>query len=368
MDPELEEQMRMLEGLNLNTDTKEDLLKPNLGPQETADTLLGNVPFVNPNVNSVAQPFTPENPNNLGVVTNSVVNNTTPISSVIQNQQNMQAAAQVVQPTTSQFVPQAQTVNKPVQNFTHEPSTKPDDIMNQAPVFVNLAASTYQTKTNFLTLKEGEKTRVTLANLQFIRNHIHYIDGLGRVKCLSTYDENDRWPVNRAACCQIPKKDDPSKFENAKNRLLVPVIEYPVSKNDGKTIVQGAKPKLKMWDMNYVEEKSLMDILENYKMGDDWSSIDVSAFDLALSKGKQGEYSTITLVNMPSWRNQFINDINSEINSITQDFYVDAYKESAKTISEDKIIKAINQKQQANQQAQQMANQQFISAQELGIQ
>ena len=353
MDPELEEQMKMLEGLNLNTEVKEDLLKPNLGPQETADTLLGNVPFNN----------IPENPMNKGVVTNNVVQS---VQNQIAQQNNMQAAAQVVQPTT-QFVPQAQVINQPVQNFSNEPSVKSEDIMNQAPVFVNLAASTYQTKTNFLTLKDGEKTRVTLANLQFIRNHIHYIDGLGRIKCLSTYDENDKWPVNRAICCQIPKKDDPSKFENAKNRLLVPVIEYPVSKSDGKTIVQGAKPKLKMWDMNYVEEKALLDILENYKMGDDWSSIDVSAFDLALSKGKSGEYATITLVNMPSWRNQFINDINAEINSITPDFYKDAYKESAKVISEDRIAKILSQKQQANQQAQQMANQQFISAQDLGL-
>lgn len=354
MDPELEEQMKMLEGLNLNTEVKEDLLKPNLGPQETADTLLGNVPFNN----------IPENPMNKGVVTNNVVQ---PVQTQIAQQNNMQAAAQVVYPTTSQFVPQAQVINQPVQNFSNEPSVKSEDIMNQAPVFVNLAASTYQTKTNFLTLKDGEKTRVTLANLQFIRNHIHYIDGLGRIKCLSTYDENDKWPVNRAICCQIPKKDDPSKFENAKNRLLVPVIEYPVSKSDGKTIIQGAKPKLKMWDMNYVEEKALLDILENYKMGDDWSSIDVSAFDLALSKGKSGEYATITLVNMPSWRNQFINDINAEINSITPDFYKDAYKESAKVISEDRIAKILSQKQQANQQAQQMQNQQFISAQDLGL-
>lgn len=351
MDPELEAQMKMLEGLN---PVGGDLLnsnQPNLGPQETADTLLGNAPFGvdmnDPSVTSSNQP------------------------SLAQPQQNMQASAQVVQPTTTssvtQFVPQAQVVNQPVQNFSNESSAKQNDIMNQAPVFVNLAASTYQTKTNFLSLKDGEKTRVTLANLQFIRNHIHYIDGLGKIKCLSTYDENDKWPVNRAICCQIPKKDDPSKFENAKNRLLVPVIEYPVSKNDGKTIIQGAKPKLKMWDMNYVEEKSLMDILENYKVGDDWSSIDVSAFDLALSKGKSGEYATITLVNMPSWRNQFINDINSEINSITQDFYTDAYRESAKVISEEKIHQAISQKQQAAQQAQQMANPNIISAQDLGI-
>lgn len=319
MDPELEEQMKMLEGLD-DTDL-------------TAQT---EVAPVNP-----------------------------PIQQILQEQANVQAAAQVVTPTTT-VTPQSYTAAAPIQPVqkvenpvaapVQQATPQPAMDMNQAPVFVNLAASAYQTKTDFLTLKDGEKTKVTLANLNFIRNHIHYIEGLGKIRCLSGYDENNRWPVNRAVCCQFVDEKT-GKQINAKNRLLVPVIEYPVSKTDGKTIIQGAKPKLKMWDMNYVEEKQLMDILENYKTGDDWSSIDIASFDLNLIKGKSGEFSTITLTPMPSWRANFIADINAAVASITQDFYNDAFKESARVVSEESIKNALAQKQQQDMLAAQMANQ-----------
>jgi len=381
---ELSRQLSMIEGLDLEPEAN-TTIAPKVEPKlvETADTLLGNVPFGsvttqdnlnvkgvntnglnNTNVNSqenlyqpiVGKPFTPENPTNTGVITNTVV------------QPQTTATPNVVQQTTAStpFVAQQMTS----QVVTSEPSMD----MNAAPVFVNLAASTYQTKTNFLSLKDGEKSRVTLASLNFIRNHIHYMDGIGRFKCLSTYDEANRWPINRAVCCQQFKKDDPSKYENAKNRLLVPVIEYPVSKNDGKTIVQGATPVLKMWDMNYVEEKQLMSILEEYKTGEDWKSIDISSFDLSLTKGKSGEYSTITLVAVPSWRNNFIQQINTALSGVNNDFYTDAYKESAKVISEEVIINRLNQankqkelEAEIEQMSTQFANQPMIDPSSLGI-
>ena len=330
MDPELEEQMKMLEGLD---DT--DLTVPSTGVETPQ--------FVQP----------------VQIQTTSA----NPVVNVLQEQANQNAAAQVVTP--SQTVAPVQPVQKvqnpvaaPVQQAPVQQSPVQQSAMdmNQAPVFVNLAASAYQTKTDFLTLKDGEKTKVTLANLNFIRNHIHYIEGLGKIRCLSDYDENNRWPTNRAVCCQFIDEKT-GKQMNAKNRLLVPVIEYPVSKTDGKTIVQGAKPKLKMWDMNYVEEKQLMDILENYKTGDDWSSIDITSFDLNLIKGKSGEFSTITLTPMPSWRANFAADINAAVSSINQEFYTDAYKESARTVTAESIQNALIQKQQQDAMAAQMANQ-----------
>lgn len=326
MDPELEEQMKMLEGLDMDSDMGPVIASPEPAtPQFVAPTATA----------TVAQP----------------------VQQVVQNQANNFAAAQVVQPTTTVAQPQftAPASPAPVQPATPAPAAPAMDL-NQAPVFVNLAASVYQTKTDFLSLKDGEKTKVTLANLNFIRNHIHYIEGLGKIRCLSGYDENNRWPVNRALCCQFVDEKT-GKQINAKNRLLVPVIEYPVSKTDGKTVIQGAKPKLKMWDMNYVEEKQLMDILENYKTGDDWSSIDITSFDLNLIKGKSGEFSTITLTPMPSWRANFAADINAAIASINQDFYNDAYKESARTVTEQSIQNALAQKQQQDLLAQQLSNQ-----------
>lgn len=334
MDQELEEQMKMLEGLSVG-DTQPISAAPVFGSTvETAETLRGEVPFI------------PENPTNKGIVTNS----TQQVVNTIQNQVNMQAAAQVVQPTTTPI--NNYMVQQPVANTNQAPAVD----LNAAPVFVNLAATTYQTKTDFLALKDGEKSRVTLANLNFIRTHIHFIDGLGKIKCLSTFDENDRWPAFRAACCRFID-DKTGKEVNPKNRLLVPVIEYPVSKTDGKTVIQGAQPKLKMWDMNYVEEKSLMEILENYKTGEDWSSIDIGSFDIAISKSKAGEYSTIGLTPMPSWRANFMAGINAELAKINQEFYNDAYKECARVVTEDKIVTALNKKREATLAAQQIANQ-----------
>ena len=353
MDKELEEQMRMLEGLTLEEKPLSSHVleksSDTVVPVETADTLLGNVPFGTV-TQPVGKPSGISNPM-------SGIDMATPVTQTVQNNQ----------------VPGHQMYNQPYQPIgVAEPKTvspAPAIDMNAAPVFVNLAASTYQTKTDFLSLKDGEKTRVTLVNLNFIRNHVHFIEGLGKFRCLSQYDEANRWPVNRAICCQFPKKEDPTKYENAKNRLLVPVIEYPVSKTDGKTPIAGSNPKLKMWDMNYVEEKQLLSILEEYKSGEDWGSIDTTAFDLSLTKGKNGEFSTITLVAVPSWRNNFIAGINAEIAKVNQEFYQDAYKESARVISEDTIQKHLISKQQENALAQQLANQQFpaINNIDLGV-
>ena len=351
MDPELEEQMKMLEGFDVEADV------------------------ANINTTSSMPPiFTPENPINQGVVTNQVQPtpvtanvppqtvsftqpiNQVPVQQVVQQQVNQQAAAQAVQPSTTQS-----NVSTPATKVTATP-----DVMNQAPVFVNLAASTYQTKTDFLTLKDNERTRVTLANLNFIRNHIHYIDGLGKIRCLSIYDENNRWPTTRAICCKFIDEKT-GKEQNAKNRLLVPVIEYPVNRTDGKTISPGTKPKLKMWDMNYVEEKQLMSILENYKTSDDWSSIDVTTFDLSLIKGKSGEFSTITLTPIPTWRAQFKVDIDAEIAKINKEFYTDAYNESARVVSEQSIQNVYVNKQQEAILAQQMMNQQVPNPADLNL-
>lgn len=347
MDKELEEQMKMLEGLTLEDKplNQPALEKPSdtVVPVETADTLLGNVPF-GTITQPIGNPFGLSNPmNGVNAVAQPIQNNQIP-----GHKMNYQPTG-VTEPKTANPAPAID--------------------MNAAPVFVNLAASTYQTKTDFLSLKDGEKTRVTLVNLNFIRNHVHFIEGLGKFRCLSQYDEANRWPVNRALCCQFPKKEDPTKYENAKNRLLVPVIEYPVSKTDGKTPIAGSNPKLKMWDMNYVEEKQLLSILEEYKSGEDWGSIDTTSFDLSLTKGKNGEFSTITLVAVPSWRNNFVAGINAETAKVNQEFYQDAYKESARVISEDTIQKHLISKQQENALAQQLANQQFpaINNIDLGV-
>lgn len=324
---ELEEQMKMLEGMDL-------------GGGFTA-------------------PFASENSMNLGVVTNNVAPQ--PVQQVVQEQVNNQAQAQVVQTTTTQGGAILQQA--PVQQMTSQVAD-----LNQQPVFVNLASSTYQTKTDFLTMKENEKTRVTLINMNFMRNHIHYIDGIGTFRCMSEYDERNQWPVRRAVCCKFPKKTDPTKFENAKNRLLVPVIEYPVMRADGKTLIQGAKPKLKMWNMNYVEEQALYAILKDYSpVADDYTKADLNTFDLSLTKVPKGGFTTISLVAVPSWKQQFMQDIQSEASKLNNEFYVTAFKESAKTVKEDVVQSYLTQVQQEQAMMNNMVQPQAPGPQELGL-
>ena len=341
---ELEEQMKMLEGMDLGE--------------------------------GFTTPFTPENPTNAGIVTNNVAPKS--VQGVVQQQVNQQAQAQVVQTTTTQggFIPQQQVQPGPVQTVQPGPSqaapvqqmTSQVADLNSQPVFVNLASSTYQTKTDFLTMKENEKTRVTLINMNFMRNHIHYIDGIGTFRCMSEYDERNQWPTRRATCCKFPKKNDPTKFENAKNRLLVPVIEYPVMRTDGKTLIQGAKPKLKMWNMNYVEEQALYAILKDYSpVADDYTKADLNTFDLSLTKVPKGGFTTISLVAVPSWKQQFMQDIQSEASKLNNEFYVTAFKESAKTIKEEVVQNYLNQVQQEQTMMQNMTQPQVMNTQDLGF-
>lgn len=67
-------------------------------------------------------PYTPENPTNVGVVTNTVQTMTSNIQNVVQQQENNMASAQVVQPTITAGLAQAmeQPVQQPVVN-TVEP-------------------------------------------------------------------------------------------------------------------------------------------------------------------------------------------------------------------------------------------------------
>ena len=240
MDPELEEQMKMLEGLDLNTTPMEPVMSQPVQPPvsavtgtatETAETLRGEVPF---GQTLVGVPFTPENPINQGVVTNNIVQPNT----FVPQQQVVNQSVQNVAPTSAQVAP-AQVAPAQV---------APVADLNQAPVFVNLGDSTHQTKTDFLKLKENEFTRVTLINYNATGVHFHYENGLGYFKCLSVYDDpSSDWPTSKAVCCLQPNPSDPTKLVGrGKTKIFLPVIEYPVSHTDGKTLVNGATPKLKV--------------------------------------------------------------------------------------------------------------------------
>ena len=347
---ELSRQLSMIEGLDLEPEVSNTIApQPKAQFVETADTLLGNVPFgtVTKSDVDVVKPFTPENPLNQGVVTNTVV---TP-------QVNAQVNAQVVQQTTTTPNVVQQMTSQVVQPTTPEPIAD----INAAPVFVNLGESTYETKTDFLKLKEGEATRVTLINYNAVATHEHFKEGLGYFRCKSTYEPGQRWPSVRAICCQQPKKDDPSKLENAGFKVLLPVIEYPVNHSDGKTIIQGGVPKLKVIKLSQQEYNQLEEIKNEY--GEDTAS-----FDIYLTRKKESTgFLKYYLTAGKSWRVQFTQSIQEETAKLSNETYNIAVQESAKDISIERLQQFFNEQKQQEQLAAQFANQPAIDPGSLGI-
>lgn len=399
---ELSRQLSMIEGLNLEPEAS-TIIAPKVEPRpiETVDTLLGNIPFgsvttqdnlnvkgVNTNglndinVNSqenlyqpvVGKPFTPENPINQGVITSNTIapQSVTPqvqsqpqvtagvMQTALENA-NMQAQAQVVQPTTTTLGSPV-NMEMPVQPMTSQVVTpEPSMDMNAAPVFVNLGESTYETKTDFLKLKEGEATRVTLINYNAVATHEHFKEGLGYFRCKSTYEPGQRWPSVRAICCQQPKKDDPSKLENAGFKVLLPVIEYPVNHSDGKTLIAGGAPKLKVIKLSQQEYNQLEEIRNEY--GEDTAS-----FDIYLTRKKESTgFLKYYLTAGKSWRAQFAQAIQEETSKLSNETYNIAVSESAKDISIERLQQFFMEQKQQEQMAAQFANQPAIDPGSLGI-
>ncbi len=347
---ELQRQLNMISGLNLEADKASSINQNQVvasQPVETADTLLGNVPFGSVTTQQVNQQQTVV-PNNL--TESQIIQKTTP-QQVNQQQMNDFAAAQVVQP--SQTVPVA-----PVQQVNQQP-VQVD--LNAAPVFVNLGESVYETKTDFLKLKEGEATRVTLINYNAVSVHEHFREGLGYFKCKSSYEPGQRWPSVRAICCQQPNKNDPSKLENAGYKVLLPVIEYPVNHSDGRTLIANAAPKLKVIKLSQTEYNTLEAVRKEY--GEDTSSFDIS---IVRQKGTTG-YLQYTLTAGKSWRSQFAQAILEESSKLSNETYNLAIEESSKDISIERLQEFFAEQRQQEQMAAQFANQPSIDPNSLGI-
>lgn len=347
---ELQRQLNMISGLNLEADKASSINQNQVvasQPVETADTLLGNVPFGSVTTQQVNQQQTVV-PNNL--TESQIIQKTTP-QQVNQQQMNDFAAAQVVQP--SQTVPVA-----PVQQVNQQP-VQVD--LNAAPVFVNLGESVYETKTDFLKLKEGEATRVTLINYNAVSVHEHFREGLGYFKCKSSYEPGQRWPSVRAICCQQPNKNDPSKLENAGYKVLLPVIEYPVNHSDGRTLIANATPKLKVIKLSQTEYNTLEAVRKEY--GEDTSSFDIS---IVRQKGTTG-YLQYTLTAGKSWRSQFAQAILEESSKLSNETYNLAIEESSKDISIERLQEFFAEQRQQEQMAAQFANQPSIDPNSLGI-
>lgn len=331
---------------------------------------------------AVAAPYTPENPTNVGIVTNTVapqpaakpietvarpvetaetlrgevefgtVTNQTvakPTQQVVQQQVNQQASAQVVQPTTTTVSYQA--VSKPATAVA--PKDDDDEL-----VFVNLAQAVHTTQTPFLKLKDDEWTRIALIRLDYlIPMRLHYLEGIGWVKCCSKYDANG-FMVEPALCCKkvvngtfVDRLGEDGKPVKAKQRFLLPVIEYPVDRTNGNKVIPGDTPKLKVWNLNYVEMDNLRKAVQGCADDpNDLSSVDLSAIDFKLNKEKSGFKVISVSVAPTSLRAQFAKEIDAEISKLDNDFLKTARDESRRIVTEETIANMMDSKEAINAQ------------------
>ena len=312
-------------------------------PTETAETLRGEVEF--------------------GTITNQT---TQPIQQVVQQQVNQQASAQVVQPTTT--TAPYQTVSKPATAVA--PKDDDDEL-----VFVNLAQAVHTTKTPFLKLKDDEWTRIALLGLNYlIPLRLHYLEGIGWVKCCSKYDDNG-FLIEPALCCKkvvngkyVDRLGEDGKPIKAKQRFLLPVIEYPVDKTNGNKVIPGAVPQLKVWNLNYVEMDNLRKAVQGCADDpNDLDSVDLTAVDFKLNKEKSGFKVISVSVAPTSLRAQFAAQINEETSKLNNDFLKTARDESRKIVTEETIANMMDAKEELNAQVTATIDNQSANTNLLGL-
>ena len=346
---------------------------------------------------AVFTPYTPENPTNVGIVTNTIVSTqpvAKPIETVvrpaetaetlkgevefgtitnqttqpIQQQVNQQAAAQIVQPTTTTAPYQNQVTAQLVS--TVAPKDDDDEL-----VFVNLAQAVHTTKTPFLKLKDDEWTRITLLGLNYlIPLRLHYLEGIGWVKCCSKYDA-DGFLIEPALCCKkvvngkyVDRLGEDGKPIKAKQRFLLPVIEYPVDKTNGNKVIPGAVPQLKVWNLNYVEMDNLRKAVQGCADDpNDLDSVDLTAVDFKLNKEKSGFKVISVSVAPTSLRAQFAAQIAEETSKLNNDFLKTARDESRKIVSEETIANMMDAKEELNAQVNAEIDNQGTNANLLGL-
>lgn len=245
----------------------------------------------------------------LKMVTNSVpvqqestpVVNTvaTPIQVVEEiKQEQLQAQAQVVQPTQTFMQPvqgiQTMQVNQPAQNYVSPMPTQPVqyDLNGEAGVKqIQFGQTINVNPVQFIKMSVGEKLRFTLLEPDVLPLAFHYSEKLGtgtsngkRIPCWSSENHTGQ------CCIDLGKP---------KARYYLPVLVYPTMPNDVNTIIPGAKPTFKVlmtWDDNVYNVISEAAVATN-------CSVDF----IASGKDTFGGIDVRTSAN--SYRNQFANEI-----------------------------------------------------------
>lgn len=359
---DLEEQMKMLEGLG------EVSIGVDLGvaPSQQVSTSQAVPPVT---------PFTPENPTNLGIVTNAVTPNainqvptqpipetvftttTVPAQSVqqaMQEQANANTVAQtVVQSTTA--IPQVNSTVKSAQNFSV--FDKDDE-----PVFATLGQDTVDDRLPFINLKAGEATRIMIFTLDMITVFTHFVDGLGYFRCKSKRDNG--FITLKCPCCEFTTDDGKPIY--AKERKILPVIEYPVAK-DGKSLLAGKQPQLKFIVLSKRDMQSLNAILSPDVIQDKVKLQQVLGMDFSVKIDDGDTFKTKVIAStFDTIRGQFTN-IQEEISKYNRDLLVQARDERFRDVPVESMQAALDKERADRLAAQQLASTPVPTAASLGI-
>ena len=359
---DLEEQMKMLEGLG----------------EVSVGVDLGVVPSQQVNASQVVPPvtpFTPENPTNLGIITNAVTPNTinqiptqpipetvittttAPVQSVqqaIQEQANANVMAQtVVQSTTA--IPQVNSTVKSAQDFSI--FDKDDE-----PVFATLGQDTTDERLPFINLKAGEATRIMIFTLDMITVFTHFVDGLGYFRCKSKRDNG--FITLKCPCCEFTTDDGKPIY--AKERKILPVIEYPVSK-DGKSLLAGKQPQLKFMVLSKRDMQSLNTILSPEVIQDKAKLQQILGMDFSVKIEEGDTYKTKLIAStFDTIRGQFP-DISQEIAKYSRELLVQARDERFRDVPVESMQAALDKERADRLAAQQLASTPVPTAASLGI-
>lgn len=360
---DLDAQIAQLSGIDLSQATAEAPTAPQ-SAQPVAQPMQTQ-PVQAPTAQPVEMPTQPTSgfaqvppqpmPSQQGLMNNTSVTGQQPMAQPIAQPVQPQNVSQTMPPIQQPVAqPYTQPVGQPMQAqpVTAQPSNANVDYkaLNSRPVFADLNQQT-RTQTPFLTVKKNEYARIILFTFNSLKDHIHYIDGLGTIRCLSHYNESD-YPDSFASCCKFPTDDGKPNY--AKRRQLMPVLKLPVAPQDGKTIV-GNKVELKMWNMNILESQALTQILKDYSPTDDIYKTDLTTFDIMLYKDPSGQFAVNKVNAVPTIRQNF-QGLNEEAAKLTDEVWDTAWEEMAKVVKEEtvaaKLNEAIMMQQQVNMQMQ----------------
>lgn len=317
---ELERQMAMLEDIPSDEVVSNVLNSTPIQPVQPAQAQ------VNTSIHEVQT--------NLGAISNQV---SVPIQQVVQQQENQNVAAQVVQPSTSVVQPMQSQVNVSAQSNI-DIFDKEDD----SPVFVNLGEDVQEEKIPFIRLKAGESTRIMLFTTKMIPVYTHYHKDLGYFRCISKRQANGYVDTTygKAPCCKFLTED--GKEDYAKLKRIIPVIEYPVGK-DGKSLLAGKQPQLKFLTLTKPDYDNLMPLLED----EEQRAKVLNTCDFTITVGQDRFKKKTFALKFDTIRGQFAQTINEEIKKCTPELMLQARDEQFKKIPAARIQQVLDQETQA---------------------